>query len=134
MGKGTNSANLPAQRSASTMRIAPSAFLVCTKIVEARCSPGFEASHKAMAYPSAFVVWCGRPVMFRMKIVIEKDRVVIIGAQDLPRLLNVVRHVDHVAFEALGKSAVALLVVFEQKDADRITLRGKIMEAKLAQH
>ena len=71
--------------------------------------------------------------MFRMQIVIEKDCVVIIRAQEVPRLRDIVSYINHIAFEARCKPLVPSSIVIQQKDADRVALSSNAAETKFAQ-
>ena len=73
----------------------------------------------------AFVVGGFRVVVFGVEIVIEKNRVVGTGAQQLLRFPDVACDVDEVAFEARRKPAMPSFIVIQQKDTNRMPLRAR---------
>ena len=64
--------------------------------------------------------------MLGMQIVIEKNRVVGVGTEQLQRPGYVVGNVDEIAAEAFLKPFVPSFIVFEQKDTNRMALRRNI--------
>jgi hypothetical protein len=71
--------------------------------------------------------------MLRMKIVIEKDCVVGILAQQYLRAVDIISNVYQIAFETFGKPMMSSLVVVEQKNTNRMPLRGNVAQTELAQ-
>jgi hypothetical protein len=67
-----------------------------------------------------------------MKIVIEKDRVVRTGAQQLLRLFDVTCNVDEVAFEATAEPAMTTHIIIQQKNTNWMTLRARRFQTQLA--
>ncbi len=69
--------------------------------------------------------------MLRMKVVIQKQRVVRILLQVALRSLNVLGYVDEVALKAISKPTVSSAIVVEQKNSDGMTLDRVGAEPKL---
>lgn len=72
--------------------------------------------------------------MLRMQIVIEKDRVVRAGTQELLRFGDVVGDVEIVALEATGKPAMATHVVIQQEDSDRVAFSADVGKPELSEY
>ena len=71
--------------------------------------------------------------MFRMKVVVEKDCIVTICAQQFQRLSHIVGDIDEIAFEAFREPLMPPLVVVEQKNANRMTLSRCFAETELVE-
>ena len=75
------------------------------------------------------IVSC-RPVMLRLQIVIEKDRIVSSRLQKFFRFVNFANDVKVIAFEAFREPVAAPLVVLKQKDAYRMALAVALSQSK----
>src|SRR6185503_16981138 len=70
----------------------------------------------------ALVIVLCRAVMFRLQIVIEKDRIVRSRLKQLFRVVNLANNVQLVALEAFREPLASALVILEQKNTDRMSL------------
>lgn len=71
--------------------------------------------------------------MLRQQVVIEKDRVVEILAEQFARARDIVGDVQIIAVEAFGEPDVTARVVVEQKNANRTARHRIILETEPAQ-
>jgi len=81
----------------------------------------------------ALVVGLGRAIVFGYQVMIEKDRIVSPGLQQLARARDVAGDIQIVALEALGKPLAAPLVVFEQENPDRVPIGVSVRQPKFVQ-
>ena len=95
----------------------------------------FRMSSEPASYrvASAFIVPTGRVVVFRVKIVIQKDGVIRICTQEFLSLLYVMSHVNKIAFKTSRKPPVSPLVVVQEKNFNWMALGLYFAESKLAQ-
>ena len=68
--------------------------------------------------------------MLRVQIVIEKDRVVGIIGQQLLSFGNVLRYVQVVTLEAPREPIVPARIVFQNKDANRMSLGANLEQTQ----
>jgi hypothetical protein len=67
-----------------------------------------------------------------MEIMIEKNGIVGIIAQQLLSLRHVVGNIQVIALKALAEPVLPSSVVFEQKNPNRVAIRGNFAEPKFA--
>jgi hypothetical protein len=70
--------------------------------------------------------------MFGMKIVVQKDSVVGISAQELLCMLYVIGHINKIAFETRRKPAMPSLVIVQEKNSNWMALNLYFAEAEFA--
>jgi hypothetical protein len=68
------------------------------------------------------IVRVSRMIMLRQQVVIQKDGVVSIPAQELARALDRLRDVQIVAFKTSGEPVVPTRVVVQEEDSDGAAL------------
>lgn len=71
--------------------------------------------------------------MFRMQVMIQKDCIVGVLAQELLCLPDVVGHVDEVALEPFSEPFVPALIVVKKENSDRVAFTLNPADAKFRQ-
>jgi hypothetical protein len=74
--------------------------------------------------PGAFIVSRLGVVVFGVQIVIEKDRVVRSGTQQLSRFSHIARDVNKISFKAGREPAMPARIIIEEKNTNRMAFRG----------
>jgi hypothetical protein len=82
---------------------------------------GIRAEPRSDRVAGSLVVCRIRIVVLWMQVVIEKDRVVRTGTQQLLSFDDVVGDVDHVAFEARREPAMASFIIVQEKHTNGMT-------------
>ena len=81
-----------------------------------------------------FIVSCFGVIVFRQQVVIQKDRVISVRAEELARARYIVCNIQMIAVETPGEPDVPARVIVKKENTNRVTVGLNVIEAELAQH